>query len=44
MRFTLKTKTLRYADVDDFVVSYSPEDRSERIESGRFHRFTSASE
>jgi len=40
MHFTLKTKTLQYADLADFVESYSPEDRSKRVESERFHRFT----
>jgi type I restriction enzyme M protein len=40
MHFTLKTKTLQYADLADFVDSYSPEDRSKRVESERFHRFT----
>ena len=40
MHFTLKTKTLQYADLADFVESYSPEDRTKRVESERFHRFT----
>ena len=40
MHFTLKTKTLQYTDLADFVDSYSPEDRRQRIESERFHRFT----
>ena len=40
MHFTLKTKTLQYADLADFVESYTPEDRSKRVESERFHRFT----
>ena len=40
MHFTLKTKTLRYADLAEFVDSYSPEDRNKRVESERFHRFT----
>ncbi len=40
MHFTLKTKTLQYADLAEFVDSYSPEDRSKRVESERFHRFT----
>ncbi len=39
MHFTLKTKTLQYADLADFVESYSPEDRSKRFESERFRRF-----
>ena len=40
MHFTLKTKTLQYADLADFVESYSPEDPSKRVESERFHRFS----
>ena len=40
MHFTLKTKTLQYADLAEFVDAYSPEDRSKRVESERFHRFT----
>ncbi len=40
MHFTLKTKTLQYTDLAEFVDSYSPEDRSKRVESERFHRFT----
>jgi len=40
MHFTLKTKTLQYADLVEFVESYSPENRSKRVESERFRRFT----
>ena len=40
MHFTLKTKTLQNADLAEFVESYSPEDRSKRVESERFRRFT----
>ncbi len=40
MHFTLKTKTLRYEDLADFVGSYCPEDRSKRVESERLRRFT----
>ncbi len=40
MHFTLKTKTLRYEDLGDFVESYCPQDRSKRVESERFRRFT----
>ena len=40
MHFTLKTKPLRYDDLADFVESYRPEDRSKRVESERFRRFT----
>ncbi len=40
MHFTLKTKTLQYADLAAFVESYSPEDRAKRVESERFRRFT----
>ena len=40
MHFTLKTKTLQCADLAEFVESYSPEDRSKRVKSERFRRFT----
>ena len=40
VHFTLKTKTLQYTDLLDFVQSYCPEDRIKRIGSERFHRFT----
>jgi type I restriction enzyme M protein len=40
MHFTLKTKTLREADLADFIACYSPQDRTKRVESERFHRFT----
>ena len=40
MHFTLKTKTLRSEDLADFVDAYRPEDRSKRVETERFHRFT----
>ena len=38
--FTLKTKTLTRADLDDFVACYKPEQRGKREESERFHRFS----
>jgi type I restriction enzyme M protein len=38
--FTLKTKPLSRADLDDFVGCYKPGRRSEREESERFRRFT----
>jgi len=40
MHFTLKTKTLRYQDLAEFVDSYRPEDRGKRVESERFRSFT----
>ena len=40
MHFTLKTKTLRFEDLADFVQSYQADDRSKRVESERFCRFT----
>lgn len=40
MHFTLKTKTLRSEDLADFVECYSPQDRTKRVESERFHVFT----
>jgi type I restriction enzyme M protein len=38
--FTLKTSPLRSEDLADFVESYCPDDRSKRVESERFHRFS----
>ena len=40
MHFTLKTKTLRYDDLVEFVDAYCAEDRSKRVESERFRSFT----
>jgi type I restriction enzyme M protein len=38
--FTLKTKSLRRAHLDDFVAAYQPgQPRSERVESARFRAF-----
>ena len=37
--FTLKTNSLKRADLDDFVVRYMPENRHKRKESERFHVF-----
>jgi len=38
---TLKTNPLRRADLDAFVKAFRPGERFQRIESERFHRFTS---
>lgn len=38
--FTLKTSPLREADLAEFIAAYSPGDRSKRVESERFRRFT----
>jgi len=38
--FTLKTKQLRYEDLEEFVAGYERDDRSKRVETERFHRFT----
>jgi type I restriction enzyme M protein len=38
--FTLKKKTLKHADLDEFVHCYNPENRHERSESERFKGFT----
>jgi type I restriction enzyme M protein len=38
--FTLKTNTLTRADLDEFVHSYNPANRHERVETERFHRFS----
>ena len=38
--FTLKTNPLKPSDLDGFVSCYSATDRSKRVESEQFHRFT----
>jgi type I restriction enzyme M protein len=38
--FTLKTNTLTRADLDEFVHSYNPANRHERVETERFRRFS----
>ena len=38
--FTLKTNTLKYDDLADFIRCYHPENRFEREPSGRFRAFT----
>ncbi|MGB6872545.1 MAG: class I SAM-dependent DNA methyltransferase [Dehalococcoidia bacterium] len=40
MHFTLKTNTLKYEDLLDFVKCYNPQNRHERKETERFHVFT----
>lgn len=37
--FTLKTRQLSRADLDDFVTCYNPGDRHERTETDRFRAF-----
>jgi type I restriction enzyme M protein len=37
--FTLKTNPLRYEDLEDFIQSYSPENRRQRTETERFKSF-----
>jgi type I restriction enzyme M protein len=37
--FTLKTNSLKRADLDDFIACYKPENRHKRKESERFHIF-----
>jgi type I restriction enzyme M protein len=39
-RFTLKQNPLRREHLQEFIGCYSPEDRSKRLESERFKRFT----
>jgi type I restriction enzyme M protein len=39
MHFTLKQNPLRLEHLQDFIVAYNAGDRSERVESDRFHRF-----
>src|SRR5262249_36339324 len=38
--FTLKTRALARADLDDFVASYNPDNRHERRETERFRAFS----
>lgn len=38
--FTLKTKPLKYEDLEDFIKCYNPENRFDRKESERFKVFT----
>jgi type I restriction enzyme M protein len=40
MHFTLKEKTLKRSDLDDFVACYSPKNRHNRKESERFKSFS----
>jgi type I restriction enzyme M protein len=40
MHFTQKTKTIKRIDLEDFVQSFKPGARSQRVESERFKRFT----
>lgn len=40
VHFTLKTNTLRYEDLADFVKCYNPENRSDRKKTERFKAFT----
>ena len=37
--FTLKTNTLSYADIEDFIKCYNPENRHQRQETERFRAF-----
>ncbi len=39
MNFTLKTRPMRYEDLQDFIKCYSPENRFDRQESERFRAF-----
>jgi len=40
IHFTLKTNTLRYEDLEDFIKCYNQENRHERTETERFKAFT----
>ncbi len=40
IHFTLKTNTLKYEDLKDFIQCYNPENRRDRKESERFKSFT----
>jgi type I restriction enzyme M protein len=40
IHFTLKTNTLKYSDLEDFISNYNPSNRHERKETERFKKFT----
>ena len=40
LHFTLKEKTLKFSDLQDFISSYNPSNRHERKETERFKKFT----
>ncbi|MBN2425785.1 MAG: SAM-dependent DNA methyltransferase [Calditrichaceae bacterium] len=40
MHFTLKTKQLKYEDLQDFIKCYNPENRFKRAETERFKKYT----
>ncbi len=40
MHFTLKTNTLKFEDLKDFLRSYNPDNRHQRKETERFRAFT----
>ncbi len=40
MHFTLKTRQLKLADLQDFVTCYRPDNRHERVETERFRHFS----
>lgn len=40
MHFTLKENPLSLSDLEDFMACYNPADRSKRVETERFRRFT----
>ena len=40
MHFTLKTNTLSYMDLQDFIQCYNPQNRHERAETERYKAFS----
>lgn len=40
IKHTLKTNTLKFGNLEEFVVAYNPENRHKRVESERFKKFT----
>ncbi|PZU55786.1 MAG: DNA methyltransferase [Thauera sp.] len=40
MHFTLKTRQLKQADLQDFITCYRPDNRHERVETERFRHFS----
>ena len=40
IKHTLKTNTLKFGNLEEFVTAYNPENRHKRVESERFKKFT----
>lgn len=40
IKHSLKTNTLKFGNLEEFVIAYNPENRHKRVESERFKKFT----